>query len=131
MAGFEVTGLDDLIEDLNSLDLDRIAPLMLEAATPTLENAVQKHAAVHHVSGDMQSSMKASKPKKTGDGHSVAVRPTGTDRHGVRNVDKAAYVEFGTSKQKASPFLSPAVNESEEEVCRVMQEVFEREVNAT
>jgi len=127
MARFEAAGIDDLMKDLNQLDADRIAPLMLEEAVPILEKSVKKHAALHRDTGALQKSIKPTKTKRGKDGYSITVRPTGTDEKGVRNMEKAAYLEFGTSKQRASPILSPAVRESEEAVCQKMQEVFDRE----
>ena len=43
-------------------------------------------------------------------------------------MEKACYLEYGTSKQTATPVISPAVRESEEAVAEKMQEVFEREM---
>lgn len=128
MANFSVEGLDDLMKDLDSLDIDRIAPVMLEEAAPILERNVKNRASVHKETGEMQKSIKSTKSKRTGDGYSIAVRPTGKDKKGVRNMEKACYLEFGTSKQGATPVISPAVRESEDLVAGKMQEVFDREV---
>lgn len=128
MANFSVEGLDDLMKDLGSLDIDRIAPVMLEEAAPILERNVKNRASVHKETGEMQKSIKSTKSKRTGDGYSIAVRPTGKDKKGVRNMEKACYLEFGTSKQGATPVISLAVRESEDLVAGKMQEVFDREV---
>ena len=85
---------------------------------------------MHKDSGAMNASIKPTKPKRGRDGYSVTVRPTGTDKKGVRNMEKMAYLEYGSQKQAATPVLSPAVRESEEAVCQKMQEVFEQEVGA-
>ena len=70
-------------------------------------------------------------------GFYAVVRPTGTDSKGVRNMEKAVYLEYGTSKQKGSgrkdrqsprPWVDKALNDSEEPVLNKMQEVFNREV---
>lgn len=45
-------------------------------------------------------------------------------------MEKAVYMEFGTSKQAATPIISPAVRESEAAVLEKMQEVFDREVGS-
>lgn len=129
MARFSVEGLDDLMKDLSDLEFDRIAPMMLEEAVPILEKNVKRRAALHRVSGDMQSSIKPTTARRGRDGYSISVRPTGNDRKGVSNMEKMVYLENGTSKQAATPVISPAVRESEEDVCRKMQEVFDREVN--
>lgn len=130
MASFSVEGLDDLMKDLDSLDIDQIAPIMLEEAVPILERNVKNRASVHKETGEMQKSIKHTKSKRTGDGYSITVRPTGKDKKGVRNMEKACYLEFGTSKQGATPVISPAVRESEEPIAKKMQEVFDKEVGA-
>lgn len=128
MARFNATGIDDLMKDLSQLDVDRIAPIMLEEAAPVLEENVKRHTALHRDTGALQKSVKRTKAKRGKDGYSIVIRPTGTDEKGVRNMEKAAYLEYGTSKQRATPVLSPAARESETTVCNKMQEVFEREI---
>lgn len=127
MGKFSVEGFDDLFSDMDSLDFDRIAPKMIEAGVPILEQAVKKRSAAHRSSGKMYESIKPTKVTQTGDGYSVTVRPTGKDEKGVRNMEKMAYLEYGTSKQAATPVISPAVRESEEAVAKKMQEVFDKE----
>ena len=57
------------------------------------------------------------------------IRPTGTGRKGVRNMEKLAYMEYGTSHQRATPVIGPAIAASEGGVLEAMQEVFNREVD--
>lgn len=131
MAKFDVTGLDDLIMDLNSMDTARVAPLMLEAGAVPLERSVRSEAAKHHRTGAMEGSIKktGSSMGSTGN-YYICVRPTGKDKKGVRNMEKMVYAEYGTSRQPSTPILTPAVERSEAEVCRAMQEVFDREMGA-
>lgn len=128
MARLELQGIVDLMNGISQLDIDKIAPAMLDEVAPILEKAVKKKAAAHKDTGELQASIKRTKAKRTGDGYSITVRPTGKDKKGVRNMEKAAYLEYGTSKQGAAPVISPAVRESEEPVSEKMQEVFSREV---
>lgn len=130
MAKFDVSGLDVLIKDLDFLEADRIAPAMLEEAAPILEKAVKKRAGEHRDTGALEESIKASKARKNGNAYSISICPTGKDKKGVRNMEKAVYLEYGTSRQKATPFISPAVRESEAAVLEKMQEVFDREVGS-
>lgn len=130
MARFKLEGIDGLMKDLSQMDIERIAPKMLEAAVPILEQAVKRRAAMHKESGDMYQSIKPTKPKRTDMGYSVVVRPTGKDANGVRNMEKAAYLEYGTATQAASPVISPAIRETEEAVAQKMQDVFDRETGA-
>ena len=130
MARFEVEGLDELLKDMTLLDADRLAPMMLEEAAPPLEANVRKRAGSHRDTGAMEASIKTTRPHKKGNGYSICTRPIGRDKKGVRNMEKAVYMEFGTSKQAATPIISPAVRESEPEVLEKMQEVFDREVGS-
>ena len=45
MADFNMRGIDDLMSDLNTLDTDRIAPIMLEEAVHILEENVKRRTA--------------------------------------------------------------------------------------
>lgn len=127
MAKFEIEGVDELMRKLSSLQVETLAPKMLEGSVPVLSAAVKRRAAQHRRTGDMLNSIKETKAKAAKDGHSISVRPTGKGRDGVRNMEKMAYLEYGTSKQAAAPVLTPAVNESRDRVAAKMQEVFERE----
>jgi len=129
MAGFEVHGIDELLKDLDDLSFERIAPKMLEAAAPVLEKNLRNRAAMHKDSGEMAASVKSAGVKKQKDGYGVAVRATGTDKKGVRNMEKMAYLEYGTYKQAATPVVLPAVRESESAILAKMQEVLEKEVS--
>ncbi len=128
MARFELEGIDDLMKDLNMLDAERIAPIMLEEAVPILKESVVKRAASHKDTGDMAASIKKSKAMRNQRGYYISVRPTGKDKKGVRNMEKMAALEFGVDgKQAATPVLTPAVNDAEGKVLDKMQEVFDRE----
>lgn len=130
MADFELnSGLDDLMSQLSSIEIDRIAPVMLEEAAPILEQNLKSRAAQHKRSGNMASSIKTTKAARNDDGYSICVRPTGKDKKGVRNMEKMVYMEYGTSKQNATPVLVPAIRESERDVAERMQEVFSEEVD--
>lgn len=128
MASFEMEGMDDFMNGLSQIDIDRIAPKMLEEAAPILEEKVKKRAAEHKDTGSMIASIKPTKPANKDNAYRITVRPTGKDKKGVRNMDKMAYLEFGTNKQAATPVLSPAVREAEAPAAEKMQEVFDREV---
>lgn len=128
MAGFEVKGIDELMKDLDELRFEKFAPKMLEAAVPILEGNMKKHAGMHRRTGKMAGSIKAAKVKRRKDGFGVTVRATGTDDKGVRNMEKMAYLEYGTYKQAATPVVLPAVKDSESGILSKMQEILESEV---
>lgn len=146
MARFDIEGIDDLMKDLGNLEVDRIAPKMLEEASPLLEREVKAALFSHQDTGEMYQSIKSTGAMRNKYGYYLCVRPTGTSsgkkwknsrtkggkRAGqtekVRNMDKAAYLEFGTSRQPARPVFSRAARKAEDVVLDKMQEVFNREV---
>ncbi len=131
MAQFNVRGMDEFASALERLGrIHEIAPKMLEEAAPILEREVIRQATPHWVSGDMVKSIKRTKVRsgKTG-GYSICVRPTGKDRKGVRNMEKAAYLEFGKKGRPAVPIITTAVLNATPEVMEKMREVFNREVS--
>ena len=127
MARFGISGFDDILSQLDSMEREEIAPKMLKAGEPILERKVKAAASYHRRTGSMAGSIKSTGVKKNGSGHYLVVRPTGRDGKGVRNMEKMAYMEFGTSKQTATPVLTPAVQSSEEPVLEAMQKVFDEE----
>ena len=129
MAKFDIYGIDDFMKEISQIDLDRIAPKMLEESVPILEKSVREESAKHRDTGAMQESIQATGASVNARGHYIWVRPTGRDEKGVRNMEKMVYMEYGTSKQGATPVLSPAVRKAEDKVTDKMQEVFNREVD--
>lgn len=131
MASFEYDVPDELMDELKKLGdaAEQIASRMINGATPILEKQVKLESEKHRVSKDMYNSIKSTKagPHKSG-GYYAIVRPTGSDSKGVRNMEKMAYLEYGTSRQAATPVLTKAINDSEKEVLGTMQAIFDREV---
>ena len=129
MGKFDFEIPTDFIKQLGKLaDVDRIAPQMIDEAIPILEMNVKSEVSKHVVSGDLLKSIKMSKAKKNKYGYYASVQPTGTDKKGVRNMEKLVYLEYGTSKQASKPTLTKAIKDSEKAVLDKMQEVFNREV---
>lgn len=129
-ATFDIRGMDEFAAALERMGrLDEIAPKMLEEAAPILEEEVIRQATPHWVSGDMVKSIKKTKVTsgKRG-GHYIAVRPTGRDHNGIRNMEKMAWMEFGAKGRPAMPVLTTAVLNATPAVKAKMQEVFNREV---
>ena len=101
----------------------------LKNPSQILEKSVRAESAKHRDTGAMEESIKATGANINARGHYICVRPTGRDEKGVRNMEKMVYMEYGTSKQAATPVLSPAVRKAEDPVTEKMQEVFNREVD--
>ena len=128
MAKFEVNGIDSLMAGLNDLEVKEMAPKMLEEAVPILEKHIRVVAEAHKITGSMVKSIKKTGAMVGKNGYYICVRPTGKDENGVRNMEKMVYLENGTSRQIARPVISEGVRKAEQEVLKILQEVFEREV---
>lgn len=128
MAKFSYDGGEYLLEQLKRLgNVDEIATKMLKAAEPALTKSMKSEVASHKNTGSMAASIRPKAPTKTKNGYSLTVRPTGKDAKGVRNMEKLVYLEYGTSKQRATPVMKRIVSNAENEATRKMQEVFDQE----
>lgn len=136
MAGFEMNFPENFMDELFDTDFDEIAEDVLKACAPTMESSVktslERSAEKGYATGTMVSSIKAAKPKRTKtDAMIMVTRPTGKDKNGVRNMDKAMYLEYGTSKQAARPWLVNATKNAESTCLEKMQQEFNKKVGAT
>ena len=128
-------GFDEFARELEELgNVDDYAPALLNAAAPILEQGlrdrVRREANRGYATGDLAESVKAKKPGKNEYGHYVAVTAEGKDRKGVRNNEKLAYLNYGTTKQQARPVISGAIRDAEDDCLEAMQEKF-NEVTGT
>lgn len=129
MAQFQVKGIRELTQRLGQMgSVEEIASQMLEEAAPVLQKTMVQKAQPHKDTGAMAASIKPTEPTRGNRGYEIVVRPTGKDKKGVRNMEKMIHLEYGTSRQLATPVVLPAVKEAESEVIKKMTEVFEREI---
>lgn len=129
MAKFSFSIPDKLTAQLNKLGcIDEVAPKMINSGLPIVEKELVGRSEKHRETGAMAASVKPTEPKKNKYGYYGLVRPTGRDEKGVRNMAKMAYLEYGTSKQSATPVLSPAVAATENQVVNAMQNTFDKEM---
>lgn len=144
MGRFDFQMPDGFIKQLGRLaDVEKYAPEMLKAATPIVVRTTQsalKTAAGKDPTGLMVESVKATKIVHNKNGWFVRVGPSGIDTDyetldgvkqrtvPIRNMEKAAYLEYGTSKQSAKPWANRATNDAAEQAMSAMREAFEREV---
>lgn len=138
MARVQLDGLDDLMEELEKYsDIGKVAPKMIDSATPILEKNIKKNiqqaANRGYATGELAESVKATEAKQNNYGYFAAVGVTGTDSRGVRNGEKMAYLEYGTmkdGKQRTAPHpvMQRSINESETPCLEKMQQVFDMEV---
>lgn len=123
---FETSELDALLRKLD--DPEEIGRKMIEAATPDVKEALVSRAPVE--SGSMKRSIKASPIMRRNGGLFRTIRPTGVDSKGVRNMEKAAYHNYGTNKQPGSGFIEAAASAARGQAEKTMQEVLNKEVGA-
>ena len=132
MAQFDFVVPVEFLKQLGRMaDVEQYAPMMLEESAPILvktTRAALASSASKDPTGQMVESIKASHVFHNKYGFYMTVRPTGKDKNGVRNMEKAAWLEYGTSKQPARPWAAKSQKDAEPAVLAKMQEVFEREM---
>ena len=129
MANFSTSYLSDIIGNLEGLekDIGEIQDEMLEAAGAEFEkawkNGIERHE--HVDTGDMLKSVKAkiNKNKKT-----VTIAPTGKDRQGVRNAQKAFVLHYGSTKIAGDRFVDDVEEKGEDAAIDAMMEVYNEEL---
>lgn len=124
---FREMGLDALMKELKELGrVDELAPRMLEAAAPILEKEMKKQVRMQadkgYATGDLENAVTHGEAKKNQYGHYITVTAEGKDRKGMRNNEKLAYLNYGTSKQQARPVIATAVKKAENDCINAMQE---------
>lgn len=138
MAGFSVTGLDDVINMLDKLsnksNVDNICKKAVDAAKGKVESTMKAALAVSErgpkSTGSIAASVKATNAKVNSYGVFSVAKPNGRDKKGVRNGEKAAYLEHGTKNMNARPWRSKAASAAEGPCIRIMEEVVASEMGA-
>lgn len=101
---------DELLDIVNS---------STEIAQETIRDSLMSHSAT----GSLVNSVKPTKAKKTKYGDYIAVvGPKGKDANGVRNIEKAVYLNYGTKYQPARPWLAQAINNAQDRVTERLSE---------
>ena len=70
MANVDVTGLDELVDKLDAIDLMSAVTKGLEKAADVVANNMRSELAAHHNTGDLERSVKKRKVKRKDDGTS-------------------------------------------------------------
>lgn len=136
MGKFTVSGMDKVIASFEQMaDIDKIAPKMCEEAGKVLERELKKQVESDYKRGELYNSIKLTKVKKVGDKHIIVARPTGVNKNGERNMAILMYLNYGYQNIKAKKFVSgratlkKVVKNSQKEIEKVMQEVWEKQTN--
>lgn len=138
MAHLDVSGMDDVLNMLDKLskkqNVDNAAKKAVEAAKGKLTSATKASLSASetgpHATGSVSASIQATSAKINAYGAYSVARPTGRDAKGVRNGEKAAYLEYGTPKMAARPWRARAIASAEGPCTKIMEEVIAKEFGA-
>lgn len=113
MARFEITGMDEIIDQMKSMQMltGEVAESMLMAGAEEVRSAWRESAEEHghRDTGQMIASVGyARKPKAASDALSVDIYPQGTRPGGVRNAEVAFVLHHGSGKLQASHWVDDA-----------------------
>lgn len=134
--GVSITGFDGLEELFKKgAKANDIAKKAVDKAAPVLEGSLKGKvagaASKGYATGALAGSISSTKAKVNDLGVFAAVRPTGHDRKGVRNAQKLAYLEYGTSRGMAPyPVRDAAAAAVEGECISIMEGVVYEELGA-
>ena len=131
MARFDVSGLDETIEEMKRLGqmTGQTADAMLMAGAEEVRKAWRQSAEEHRHrdTGDMIASIGfARKPKEIGSIRSINIYPQGKDKRNIRNAEKAFILHYGTTKIRGSRWVDDADKISEQTVVPAMIRVWEQ-----
>lgn len=131
MARFDVSGLDETIEEMKRLGqmTGQTDDAMLMAGAEEVRKAWRQSAEEHRHrdTGDMIASIGfARKPKEIGSIRSIDIYPQGKDKRNIRNAEKAFILHYGTTKIRGSRWVDDADKISEQTVVPAMIRVWEQ-----
>ena len=130
MARFNTSGLDKNMADMKRMGelAGPTADKMLMAGADQVKQAWKASAEMHgHIdTGDMVGSIGYPHGPKDANGiRAIDIYPQGKDRKGVRNVEKAFILHYGTSKKPGSHWVDTADQISEDQAIPAMAKVWD------
>ena len=135
MGKLSIDGIDVFMRQLSEIqgDIDDIAKEAIDVATPILKQSLSSainQTTSENATGDLSESIRATKARTNAYGCFAAVGPTGRDKKGVRNAEKLAYLEYGTSRgQKKRPVIRKAIKSAEASCTEKMRSVINARLN--
>ncbi len=103
---------------------------MIEAGQKVMAEYIRESSRKYSKTGDMANSVKPTKAVIDRNGNPVGrVKFMGDDRNGMSNSAKAMWIEYGTTKRSATPFVRPAIQSSKNAVYSAMKNVEQKEMN--
>ena len=138
MASLSITGFDDVLKMLDKYskkqNVDEVAKKAVDAAkvkvVSTMKAAVGSSERGPYSTGSIASSIQPTHAKVNSYGAYSVARPTGRDSKGVRNGEKAAYLEYGTPKTPARPWRTKAAKAAENPCMKIMEQIVAKELGA-
>lgn len=145
MASFEFDIPNDIFGKLMECNSEEMCLEALDSSAPYLVTSLKSSLSSHKDTGELQASIKAKKAKLCKNGaYIVNVLPTGysssktfkratkkaVKRYDVSNAAKLIWLEYGTSKQAATPVLGMAVKNSESAVLKKIEDVYYKHIGA-
>ncbi|CAK7037714.1 HK97-gp10 family putative phage morphogenesis protein [Tissierella sp.] len=109
MANLKLEGVENLLTELEKLgkEGEKIERIVLVKAGEKVKEAIVKEAP--HRTGNLRDKIRVTKLKKVDGAAFVEVYPS-------KDAFYAAFLEFGTTKMKADPFMSRGYENSKEDV---------------
>lgn len=125
----EVKGLEDLISKLNSLP-EKLEKKVLRAAIRKGANIIRDKARAYVPvdTGELRKSITVSGAKYRKGTIALSIKPRKNKKRGI-SVFYGKFIEYGTSKMAAKPFMRPAYDEAEKEVLDVVINDIKSKVN--
>lgn len=115
---FDISGIGEGLELEGYDNIDDVSKEICEKGAEILAAHTKSALSGHHRTGRLIGSVGPGKPKyidKYG-GYHCSVLFKGKDSHGIRNGLKAAQLEYGNSRQPATPFIDRAISSAESEI---------------
>lgn len=135
VAHISFTGFDELDKAMKKLaEPGKMAIKAVDKAAPILEkalsSAVSSAADRGYATGELASSIKATKARENDFGVFSVAKPEGFNRKGLRNVEEMAYLEYGVKSrgQEPRPVRDKAVASAEGACISAMEKVISEEV---
>ena len=123
MDNIELTGVDEILNRLQQIggNISKLENKALKnAAEPVLADA-KSTTAFHDRSGKLRRGLKTS-GIKTKDGIKYVL--VGVDKSDNSEIFYGKFIEFGTSKMNARPFLGPAYEKNKKEIVETIKDTL-------
>lgn len=125
MADIQIEGMQALLDKLTELGrkgskIENQA--LLKAAKPILDDATST-TVFKDGSGDGRAGLKISRVKSKGDTKHVLI---GIEKGDISEIYYMKFLEFGTSKMPARPFLGPAYVKNKSKAIEILKEEFRK-----